>query len=340
MKNPTLTIVRRLVYILFFFALGQISLAQQLPLYSQYLYNKFLINPAHAGSDGFASVNVTVREQWVGYDGAPRTYSVSGQARILKRGYKLKKTIFNKTKYSPKTDGRVGFGGYIFSDRNGLVQRTGFQGTYSYHFWVEDYTQLSLGLALTGYHFIINANETNFEDPNEPWLNDNLRRGVFVPDADFGIYLLNYKYDIGFSTQQIFGSAAKIGEYAYRNFDMLRHYYLFGSYRFSGKVKSELEPSLLLKMSDQLRPQADVGFTYIYDQSLWAGLAYRTGGALISTIRFKFVPSEVKLISMYIGYAFDYSLNPIQKATWGTHEISIAVKFGDTAKRFRWLDRL
>ncbi len=37
---------------------------QQLPIYSQYLYNKFLINPAVAGSEGFTSVNLTARGPW------------------------------------------------------------------------------------------------------------------------------------------------------------------------------------------------------------------------------------------------------------------------------------
>lgn len=331
--------MKKLVFILILVALGQILTAQQLPLYSQYLYNKFMINPAHAGSDGYTSINLTAREQWVGYDGAPRTYSLSWQTRILKRGYRLLGPVSGRTNYRPKTDGKVGLGAYIFNDRNGLIQRTGFSATYSYHMWLADYTQLSLGLSLTGYHFIVNADATNFDDPNEPWLNDNLRRGVFVPDADFGVYLLNPRYDIGFSSLQMFGSAAKIGETAYLNYKMYRHYYLFGSYSWKVKVRTELEPSLLLKMSDQFRPQADIGFTYIYDKSYWLGMAYRTGGALIGTMRFKFIPSEVRLTTMYIGYSFDYALTKMHQSTYGTHEIIIAVKFGDVSKRFRWIDR-
>jgi type IX secretion system PorP/SprF family membrane protein len=331
--------VKKLVYIIIFVFLGQISFAQQLPLYSQYLYNKFLINPAHAGSDGFTSFNLTAREQWVGYSGAPRTYSLSFQTRILKSGYKLKTTFSNRTVYRPKTDGKVGLGAYVFSDKNGLVQRTGFQTSYSYHMWIQDYTQLSLGLALTGYYFSVNVNEKSFEDPNEPWLNDNLRRGVFVPNADFGVYLLNPRFDFGFSAQQLFGSAAKIGDYAYKNYKMYRHYYLFGSYNFPIGIKGELEPSTLFKMSEQFMPQADFGMTYIYDQSFWAGLAYRTSGAIIANVRFKFVPSMMNQTTMFIGYAFDFTSNQIQSVTYGTHELTIALKFGDSSKRYRWLDR-
>jgi type IX secretion system PorP/SprF family membrane protein len=331
--------MKKLAFILIFIAFKQIAAAQQLPIYSQYAYNKFLINPAHAGSDGYTSINLTAREQWVGYSGAPRTYSLSWQTRFLKKPYEIKQKTYNRTVYRPKTDGKIGLGAYIFSDRNGLIQRTGFQACYSYHMWLQEYTQLSMGLAFTGYHFVIKADESSFEDPSEPWLTDNLRRGVFVPDIDFGIYLLNPRYDIGFSALQLLGAAAKIGDYAYRNFKMDRHFYLFGSYYIPLTTKQELEPSLLIKVSEELRPQADLGLTYIYDQSFWTGLTYRTGGGIIANVRFKYVPKHTMKTAMFFGYAVDFTLNQIQRVTYGTHELTLAVKFGDSSRKYRWLDR-
>jgi type IX secretion system PorP/SprF family membrane protein len=339
MKRNILEVMKRLVYILLLIVVVPTSSAQQLPLYSQYLYNKFLINPAHAGSDGYTSFNATAREQWVGYSGAPRTYSISWQTRILKHGYEIKKNKFNRTTFTPKNDGKVGLGGYIFSDKNGLIQRTGFQVTYSYNMWLKEYTQLSLGLAFTGYHFIIKANELSFEDSNDPWLNNNLRRGIFVPDVDFGIYLLNPNFDFGFSALQLFGAAARIGDYAYRNFRMDRHFYLFGSYYLSAGSKTSLEPSVLLKISEQLKPQADISASYIYDQILWAGLTYRTSGGLIANVRFKYVPDHANWTALFFGYAIDFTLNELQRVTYGTHELTIALKFGDSSRRYRWLDR-
>ncbi len=339
MKKSILVTAKRLVCILLFVDTGQSSLAQQLPLYDQYLYNKFLINPAHAGSDGFTSFNMTAREQWVGYSGAPRTYSISWQTRILKKGYKIRKNIFNRTDFKPKNDGRVGLGAYIFSDRNGLIKRTGVQAAYSYHMWLHKSTQLSMGLAFTGYHFIINADELSFEDSNEPWLNDNLRKGIFVPDVDFGIYLLNRRFDFGFSALQLFGAAVKTGDYAYRNFRMYRHFYTFGSYHISAGSRTEIEPSVLFKISEQLKPQSDIGITFIYDDKLWSGLTYRTGGGLLANIRLRYIPGHSKWTAMYFGYAIDFTLNEIQSVTYGTHELTIALKLGDSTRRYRWLER-
>jgi type IX secretion system PorP/SprF family membrane protein len=119
--------VRKNTFILIFIITSASLSGQQLPIYSQYLYNKFLINPAVAGSDGYMSISMSAREQWIGYSGAPRTVSVSMQTRLLKKGYRIKKTGSNKQVFRPKSDGKVGLGGYIFNDKNGLVQRTGFQ---------------------------------------------------------------------------------------------------------------------------------------------------------------------------------------------------------------------
>ena len=324
--------MKRILYIFFFLLAGNIAVGQQLPLYSQYLYNKFLINPAVAGSDGYTSLNLTAREQWVGYSGAPRTFSFSFQSRLMKRSYILKQRSTRRQVYRPKSDGKVGFGGYVFSDKNGLVQRTGFQTSYAYHMWLQNSTQLSWGLALTGYHYKINEKEINFEDPGEPWLNNELRRGIFVPDATFGVYLLNASYSFGFSADQLFEASYKIGDNALQNFMMNRHYYLFGSYVFSPTSYTEIEPSFLFMMSEQFKPQADIGLTYIVNKTIWAGLSYRTSGAIIANL-------GVRQDNIFIGYAFDFTLQEIQRITYGTHEITLALKFGDSSRKYRWLDR-
>lgn len=324
--------MKRKALILLLVLSGGVAFGQQLPLYSQYLYNKYLINPAVAGSDGYTSVSLTAREQWVGYSGAPRTFSFSWQTRILKKSFILKQTRIKHDIFRPKTDGRVGFGGYVFSDKNGLIQRTGFQASYAYHMWLKNSTQLSFGLAFTGYYYKIDEKQINFEDPNEPWLNNNLRRGIFVPDISFGVYLLNAKYSFGFSADQLSEASAKIGASAYKNYNMSRQYYLFGSYDLEAGSSTIIQPSFLFKMSEQLKPQVDVGVTYIYNQGLWAGLAYRTSGALIANV-------GVKYENIFFGYAFDFTMQEIQRVTYGTHEITVALKFGDNSRRYRWLDR-
>ena len=90
---------------------------------------------------------------------------------------------------------------------------------------------------------------------------------------------------------------------------MGRQYYLFGSYDFSQGNSMIIKPSFLLKMSEQLKPQIDIGATYVYNQGFWAWLAYRTSGALIANI-------GVKYQNIFFGYAFDFTMQEIQRITY------------------------
>jgi type IX secretion system PorP/SprF family membrane protein len=328
--------MKKLVYVLFFVIIEQLSFGQQLPLYSQYLYNKFLINPAVAGSDGYTSLNLTARKQWVGLSGSPETFSFSVQTRFLKHGHKIILKNNNETIFRPQNDAKVGLGGSVFSSQSGLIQRTGFQVSYSYHIWLQRMTQLSLGLSFTGTYFRINEKELSMQDQNDPLLYSDLRRGIFTPDATFGLYLLNHQYNIGFSVNQLFGASAKIGNDAYNNYILYRHYYIFGSYSIERGKKIEWRPSLLIMMSEQQKPVgnplAEFGLNFVYNQAFWTGLSYRTSGAVIANF-------GVKYMNAFIGYSFDFTLQEIQRITYGTHEINVAWKFGDSARRYRWLDR-
>ena len=305
--------------------------AQQLPLYSQYMFNKFLINPAVAGSDGYTSINLTAREQWLGIDNSPKTHSLSYQTRILKRSYIIKSTAVKKKVFHPSTGGRVGVGGYVFDDRNGLVSRTGFQLTYAYHIWLDE-TQLSFGLSGTAFQFRINDEELKFYDQSEPLLSGDLRKTIFVPDANFGVYLLNSGYHVGFSVAQLFQSYLKVGNAGLSDYRMLRHYYLSGGYIFPLQNEFTLEPSILIKTTEELLYQIDFNAKLQYKQDYWVGLSYRTAGAVV-------LIAGVRLDKFYFGYAFDYTLSSIMKHSIGSHEFMMAVKFGDNARRFRWLDR-
>ncbi len=306
--------------------------AQQLPIYSQYLFNKYLINPAVAGADGYTSLNLTTRQQWTGYQGAPQTYSISFNGRLLKQKYSIRENLFNQKTFKPHTEGRVGLGGTVFSDINGLVRKTGFSTSYAYHLWLQGGTQLSLGLAFTGYHYKIDQRQIQFEDPDEPWLNTDFRKGIFVPDFNFGAYLLNRKFAVGFSAQELMEGFIRAGSQAYRDLKIHRTYYLFGNYDIEPDNKTLIQPSVLLKMSEQRRPQADIGISYSYDNKLWIGTTFRTGSAIIANV-------GVRRDRLFFGYSVDFSLNSIQRSTFGSHEFIVATRFGDTPRKYRWLDR-
>ena len=80
--------MKKYLYIILFLGTFLIEgRSQQVPLYSQYILNGFLINPAIAGSEGYTAVNITAREQWIGFKNAPGTYALSFQTRMIKNSY-------------------------------------------------------------------------------------------------------------------------------------------------------------------------------------------------------------------------------------------------------------
>ena len=88
--------------------------AQQVPLYSQYMMNGFLLNPAVAGSEGYTAVNLTVREQWLGLKDAPKTQALSGQTRMLKNSFISKNSSIRKRQRLSSRSGNIGLGAIYF----------------------------------------------------------------------------------------------------------------------------------------------------------------------------------------------------------------------------------
>jgi type IX secretion system PorP/SprF family membrane protein len=235
-----------------FFIFG-ISEAQQVPMYSQYIMNGFLVNPSFAGRDGYTSVNLTVREQWVGLSQAPSTYALSFQTRILKNSYISKSTQVKKKLVKPTRGGQVGVGGYVFNDNNGIMHRTGIQAAYAYQIPLGDeenqFTKsLAFGLALTAYQYAINT-EGLIYDHDDPYLN-NYDRSVFITDFNFGVSFITPKYYLGFSmTNLLRGSIMFFNNSDNNNFE-LGHYFLTGGLKVPLSGNWMLEPSAFLKTSD------------------------------------------------------------------------------------------
>jgi type IX secretion system PorP/SprF family membrane protein len=311
--------------------------AQQLPRFSQYYSNEFLVNPSVAGCDGRTVLNFAARKQWMGFSNfTPSSYLLSLQGRILKRSYSLKSGL-NGNNYRKGSKGRVGLGGIIYHDLNGAIERTGGQFSYAYHLFIEN-SQLSFGLTGNVFQYRINQERAQLKDPDSDPLNGLLGKSTLVPDAGVGINYMTEKYHIGVAVAQVFQSKLKIGNSAdFQSADeirLLRHYFLLADYRFSiaRNTDWEIEPSTIILFNEMLMIQSDLTLKAYYKQQYWFGISGRTSGDLI-------VMAGLKFHNYYFGYSYDYGFNGISRYTYGSHEICITAKFGDTARRYRWLDR-
>jgi len=294
------------------------------------MFNKFLLNPAAAGSEGLTSLNLTAREQWLGIPGAPKTHSLSGETRVLKNSF-IAKALNLRKKFSRRSkSGRIGLGAQIYNDINGPIMKTGGKLTYAYHIPLRQ-SQISFGLSLMTYQFHLNNNAITTAEPDDYLRNNNFNH--FILDGSFGTQFTTPFLYTGLAITNLFQSSLYKGQTP--QLEVFRHYYLMGGYKIGLNRFLMLEPSTLIKFSELGAFQIDLSACLYYREDYWFGLSYRNaayGGS------FNFL-AGMRYNKYYFGYSFDLTLSPIMSHTLGSHEIMISMKFGENARRYRWLNR-
>lgn len=276
---------------------GTVS-AQQIPLYSQYMFNRMLINPGVTGSESDIPVQLAVRQQWVGFEDAPSTQLLS--AHYCFENYNM------------------GVGAVLFMDRFGHERRIGFQANYSYILEVYDDTKLGLGLGIQVFQYQLHYEQLVALDDADPNIIGNSQSKV-VPESDFGAYLYNETYFAGISANQMIGMPVKIGGEEIQMSRLVRHYNLMGGYKFTLNHDFELEPSLLVKTSFKAPSQLDFNVRGIYQKNYWLGASYRTAGDIIVLLGLKFNEFD-------FGIAADFATSDIAAYQSGSYELMLTYR--------------
>jgi type IX secretion system PorP/SprF family membrane protein len=312
-----------LSYFLTFLLSSHYIFAQQTPVYSQYFINGFVINPALAGSDGTLKYEVWARDYLIGVRESPKTFTASVNARLLRQ-----KAIVKNRKVKSHS-GKVGMGGLIYNDRNGLVNRIGFQYSYAYHIDLNR-SRLSLGLSGSLSQTRIDASKLDFNDP-EPLLKEGFGNLAYAPDASLGVFYTKQEYYIGLTVSNLFQRSIHFGEVDY-NYIMYRHYFLLGGTSFDVGRDAYIAPSFLLKATANGMYQGEFSSRISFRDDFWMGVSYRTPkiAVLMAGIRSK---------NLFIGYAYEYNFDAIHSYSYGAHELNLVYRLGDTARRYRWLIR-
>ncbi|MBI5219815.1 MAG: type IX secretion system membrane protein PorP/SprF [Bacteroidia bacterium] len=274
--------------------------AQQLPQYTQYIFNEYIINPAVAGRDDYFQAKANYRYQWAGIVDAPRTYILS--------------------LYGPHKTKDMGYGGYVFNDVTGPTSRTGINFSYSYILKLSDSLKLSLSLAAGFLQYKIDGTKINMLDIQDPSIQNRIYTAL-VPDATFGAYLYAPKYFFGLSAQQLLNN--KLDLYTGDN-GMNRvknHFFAYGGYKYAINSDFDVEPSLLLKVMMPVPPQLDITVKGAYKKMVWLGASFRTSDAIGLMAGYNYQNQ------IYFGYSYDISTSSIKKYNSGTHEFMITARF-------------
>jgi type IX secretion system PorP/SprF family membrane protein len=325
-------------YTLLFTLLFTEARAQQMPVYSQYIMNGFLLNPSLAGRDGYTTVSLIARKQWIGIEGSPGTFAATFQTTPLQNSFMSKNNRIKNKVSRPSRSGRVGVGGYLFSDNNGIVRRTGFQADYAYHVPMGTSSSgskddLAFGLGVVAYQHSINTDALNYSYADDPYLN-GYDKSVFITDFNFGTSYATSKFYVGFAMTNIFRGSLVFGNSSDNKTGEIGHYYLTGGTSFPINKEWSIKPSALLKTSDMALKSVQIDLTtrVFYKEDYWAGISYRTGDAIIVLLGLKYD-------KFYLGYAYDFTLTDMRNQSIGTMELTLAAKFGESnARRYRWLN--
>ena len=117
--------------------------AQQVPLYTQYMFNRIIYNPAVAGVDPYFQILSNHRFQWVGMTDAPLTNAISF--------------------FGPHRSRPMGYGGYVYHDITGPTSRTTLTGVYAYNVEVFSDIRLSMGLSMGLMQYRVDGTQITLE---------------------------------------------------------------------------------------------------------------------------------------------------------------------------------
>lgn len=291
--------MKKLIVILLL-ALSATALGQQDPLFSQYMFNKLLVNPAYAGSREILSIDILDRYQWVGIEGAPRTFTFSANTALRNR--------------------KVGLGFYVYRDALGPIINQGLQADYAFRIFL-DKGVLALGLQAGFNFFDFTWLEEYTQDPDYMFLEADTK--PFSPDANFGIYYNSNRFYVGLSSKHLlqneYGMVRVEDKNTYMRLAM--HFYVMMGYAFTLTDELVLKPSVLAKYVVGAPTQMDINLSLVVRDRFWIGAGYRTEKAVILLTEFRFTHF------LRVGYAFDMYLNELQNVNYGTHEIRIGLDF-------------
>ncbi len=281
---------------------GGMAHAQQDPQFSQYMFDRLSVNSAVAGSTGNICATALLRQQWSGFDGAPKTGLINVQGPLSKIN--------------------SGLGLSVYYDKLGQEKSTIARLHYAYHFKVGAQSTFSAGLyvGMTGRAL------------DGKWIatdgvaNDNAISSAGKSASGFdmggGLYYRSPKMWLGISSTQL--PETELKSVSIRN---KRHYYVQAGYDWAigGNKKYTLQPSLLLK-SDASSTQLDVGAIFLYDEMLWVGVGYRTEDAIAPMIGYQMrMPKGDSMLR--IGYSYDVTTSELKNYSSGSHEVMLSYCF-------------
>jgi type IX secretion system PorP/SprF family membrane protein len=311
---------------------GNLAIGQQLGQFSQYLNNQFILNPAAAGEHNYFDIDLSFRQQWVGFDNGPQNYYLSGHTKLGKTAEApfVNSSLRPSHESSAITevsggDGKTrkiqhGVGGTVAADNYGAFRKLNFSGSYALIIPVAKKAFWSFGanVGLTNLGFDQNSISLANSSDNvyDQFASGSQRRNLL--DLNLGTYFYSDKFYIGYSTNQLlqnkiyFGGTPLDGK-------LNVHHFLSAGYNIEMSDKWTVTPSFLVKYMNPAPVSFDLSTKVTFDKKYFAGVSYRQGDAIIAMVGAN-INDLIK-----IGYSYDYTTSEIGNYSTGGHEVMLGV---------------
>jgi len=302
--------LKTLIVIIFVFTTLN-SKAQEDPLYSQYIFNKQVINPAYAGTWESVGFSVLARQHYEGYDESPQTFNVSIQA--------------------PLSNNKIGVGLNVIHEKIGFEKRFCAFGDYSYLTKINRTTNLRFGIkaGFTNYSSYSNAYLLKSEDL-EPVYGDNIKESMINVGA--GAFLYSDKYYVGFSVPKILNNQFDENNSGFLMECEHQHYYLMSGLVINLGRNLKFKPATLAKAtftSDNGTPaEIDITANFLIRDKLWLGAMYRTTDA------FGFMAQWIVTGNLRLGYVHDFMATNMDNQYHGSHEVMVSYELASLRNTF------
>jgi len=284
--------------------------AQQDPMYTHYMYNTLVINPAYAGSRDALTVTALHRSQWVNFKGAPM-----GQTLSL---------------HSPLRNEHIGMGLSVTNDKIGPTNNTSAVIDFAYIMKLNKKSKLALGLSAGADMFQANLSSVQLDQQSDPSFQNNINNR-FTPNFGFGAYYSRERFYAGVSVPKIMqNNYSDLNQTAANTLagKEQRHYYFIAGTMIKLSDKLDFKPTTFVKVTSAAPIQADVTASFIIMKKVLLGAMFRTGDAVGALVGLDLTEQ------FHIGYSYDYSYGLKNfKYHQGSHEIVLRYDFIFSSKK-------
>ncbi len=281
-------------------------------LFTQYMFNETFINPAYVGSREAMSATLAHRQQWVNFAGRPITTSFAI--------------------HGPLMNNKMGLGLSVLNEKIGVLNQNLIYLNYAYRIKTGEKSTLALGL-MGGIHNQVNR-FADLKTNNDGTVDSQFANSpsTIAPNFGTGLYFNTKTFFAGLSVPRMINDqvtfATNGAVQLNTKLDPQKFtYYLTVGNLFTLNSDLKLKAQTMIKAVQNAPLQFDLNANVLIKEKIWAGLGYRSGSAASVIL-------GVQISSQFLAsYAYDYSLNAIQKYSQGSHEIVLNYLFSYKGKK-------